>query len=338
MGSLGPTAIIVGDPHFKVKYLREGEQLIDKTIQIVKDKNPTFIVLLGDILDTHESVHVLPHKLATVFIQELSEIAHTFILIGNHDLIDHKQFLTENHIFNPFKQWKNVTVVDFPVYYVKDGIKFLFCPYVPCGRFIEALEKGMIDLDLQKSEWKNVNYIFAHQEFRGCKMSNIESKDGDIWCKEFPKVISGHIHGEQDLEKINVYYPGTPYQTNFGETDEKFIWFVRFKKEKFKREKINLGITGKKNIFTSIDNLFQLDLSTDKNSIKLHISGTREEFKEFRKSKKYKELKGKGVVLSFESVSEKPTNIKYDTFEKVLSNLLEQSSKPVQELYAALCK
>jgi DNA repair exonuclease SbcCD nuclease subunit len=333
------TALIIGDPHFKLKYLREGEQLIDKTVKIAKQKKPTFIVLLGDILDTHEQVHVLPHKLATIFIQELSEISPVFILIGNHDLIDHKQFLTENHIFNPFKQWDKVTVVDFPVFYVKNGVKFLFCPYVPCGRFIEALEKGMIDLEMKKTDWKTVNYIFAHQEFRGCKMNSIESIDGDVWCKEYPKVISGHIHTEQDLDSINIYYPGTPYQTNFGETDEKYIWFVKFKKTVFEREKINLGITGKKNIYTTIDKLSEINLSTEKNSIKLHLSGTREEFKEFRKTKKYKDLKNKGIVLSFETLSEKPIhNIKCDSFEKVLTSLVDESSASVQELYRSLLK
>ncbi len=69
-------------------------------------------------------------------------------------------------------------------------------PYVPPGRFVEAL--NIIDNEW----WKNVNCIFAHQEFYGCKMGAIESIEGDKWDHSFPLVISGHIHSEQRLKKI----------------------------------------------------------------------------------------------------------------------------------------
>ena len=74
-------------------------------------------MLLGDILDTHEIVKIQPHNLATRLIDELSSIAPTFVIMGNHDLLNHNQFLTNNHIFNPFKKWKNVFIVDKPLKY-----------------------------------------------------------------------------------------------------------------------------------------------------------------------------------------------------------------------------
>ncbi len=52
-------------------------------------------------------------------------------------------------------------------------------PYVPPGRFVEAL--NIIDNEW----WKNVNCIFAHQEFYGCKMGAIESIEGDKWDHSF---------------------------------------------------------------------------------------------------------------------------------------------------------
>ncbi len=58
--------------------------------------------------------------------------------------------------------------------------------------------------------WKNVNCIFAHQEFYGCKMGAIESIEGDKWDHSFPLVISGHIHSEQRPQKI-FFYPGSVF-------------------------------------------------------------------------------------------------------------------------------
>lgn len=328
------TAIIVGDPHFKLKYLREGEQLIDRVIEVANQKKPNFIVLLGDILDTHEVVHVSPYRLATAFIDELSEITKTFVLIGNHDLIDHKQFLSDQHAFNSFKKWENVSIVDEPIYVVIEGIKFMFSPYVPPGRFIEGLER-------ENKDWQKVDYIFAHQEFRGCKMLNFKSVNGDLWCQDYPIVVSGHIHGAQEMKDVGVYYPGTPFQQNFGEDEEKYIWFATFKKNKnFEYEKINLKIRGKKNIHLTLDKLDNFDYKKEmkNNSIKFHLSGTREEFKEFRKSKKYKELKKEGVMISFCNTAETPIQTKHDTFENILNDLLQQSTQDVRDLYFELLK
>ena len=76
-------------------------------------------------------------------------------------------------------------------------------------RFIEALETS-------EHDWKSSLLIFAHQEFKGCKMGAIESIDGDTWSTEYPPIISGHIHSNQTLD-TNVYYPGSAMQNAFGD-------------------------------------------------------------------------------------------------------------------------
>ena len=77
--------------------------------------------------------------------------------------------------------------------------KFLFVPYVPPGRFVEALET------YKNINWKDVDCIFAHQEFYGCKMGAILSEEGDKWESKWPLVVSGHIHSRQWINK-NIYY------------------------------------------------------------------------------------------------------------------------------------
>ena len=45
-------------------------------------------------------------------VKNMSKIAPTIVIVGNHDLINNQQFLTENHWMNAMKQWDNVTVCD----------------------------------------------------------------------------------------------------------------------------------------------------------------------------------------------------------------------------------
>ena len=44
--------VVIGDQHFKISNIPEVEEYIEKIFIIVKQENPDFIVLLGDILYT----------------------------------------------------------------------------------------------------------------------------------------------------------------------------------------------------------------------------------------------------------------------------------------------
>ena len=140
----------------------------------------------------------------------MSKITLTYVLVGNHDLINNQQFLTQNHWMNAMKDWPNVKIADDVIDYKS---QFLFCPYVPPGRFIEAISKF--------ENWKDYKAIFCHQEFYGCKMGAIISSDGDKWDKLYPDIIAGHIHSNQTID--NVYYPGSSMQHAFGESEKNII-------------------------------------------------------------------------------------------------------------------
>ena len=82
---------------------------------------------------------------------------------------------------------------------------------------------------LEGETWELADCIFAHQEFRGCKMGKEISK-GDEWNAEYPLVISGHIHDYQIVGK-NILYPGSSIQHTYTETHNKRIWLVDWDKE-----------------------------------------------------------------------------------------------------------
>ena len=294
--------LVIGDTHFKHNRLREGAEFVEACVSQARTLAPDFIVCLGDTLDTHNIVHVQPHKLAFEFLKQLSRIAPTYLLMGNHDLINHKQFLTDNHIFNPYKYWPNLTIVDTPITVAFKNLQFAMCPYVPNGMFIKALDTL---LESGSSfHWEvDVDCIFAHQEFHGCKMSAVVSADGDRWSLTYPPVISGHIHEAQDLPEDNVYYPGSVLQHSYGEKKPKHLWLVTFADNliPFRRELIDLGLKRKRVVRMEVNKVnqsFDFDWARH-DDIKLELTGTCEQFSLFRKAPIYSKLVGSGVKVSF---------------------------------------
>ena len=247
------TFLLIGDPHFKTDNAIESEQFCKETIEYVRNsKEIEIVVIMGDILDTHEKIHTLPFCRAVNFILELSRLKKTFLLIGNHDRMSNNDFLSEEHPFIGINN-DNLSVVDKVLVYND----YIFVPYVPPGRFKEAL--NTINYD-----YKKATAIFAHQEFKGAKMGAIISEKGDIWEKELPPVFSGHIHDFQILE--NIVYIGTPFQHSFFDSVDKALLKLSFIKSKskikinFEWEKIYLeNVIKKKAIKLSIKNFLEFD-------------------------------------------------------------------------------
>ncbi len=326
-------AFVIGDPHFKRNNIIDGRSFVNKCIPAAEKFKPDFIVILGDTLHCHDTAYNAPFELAYELIEGLQRIAHVFIIIGNHDIINHKAFLTPKHFFLPYRRWDNVTVVDHPLCREMNSFTFTFCPYVPNGRFSEALDK----LIEKESTWDLSDCIFAHQEFRGCSMENGKTSDiGDKWDENYPPVITGHIHKAQTIK--NIYYPGSAYQHTFAEDPDKRIWGVTFVANSdppgFKIKKIDLKIKGKRRIFLDVNNVDQFDESLiDKHQIQLRLRGTTEEFKVFDKGKRAKDLRNKGVKISkdliFDNIVEEQTSS--HIFLDVFQELLLKKSLHIQE-------
>lgn len=281
--------IAIGDPHFKRDNIQNVELFISKITVLIDNVKPDFIVMLGDLLHDHERLHTIPLNYAYDFVRVLSKYP-TFCIVGNHDLINNQQFLTENHWMNAMKEWDNVTVVDKAV----SWNSFLFVPYVPPGRFNEAIEE--YDLD-------DYSAVFCHQEFYGCKMGAIVSEHGDKWDDTNPIVIAGHIHQRQYVGE-NVFYPGSAMQHAFGESEINIILEMEFNGKDYKMKEHDLEMPRKRIVNVDINNVDTLELPDNKSDeipdqIRFNIHSTNEEYKCFQKTKKYKELVNKGAKIVF---------------------------------------
>lgn len=320
------TVIAIGDQHFKTDNIQEVDLFIKKTAELVKEKEPDFVVLLGDMLDTFERVHTTPLNRAYEFINNMRKITKTFVLAGNHDMENHLKFLSNDHWLNALKEWDNVTVVDRVVSYVVNDHKFVFTPYVYVGRFEEAL-------NTLEDGWKDAKCIFAHQEFFGCKMGAFNSIDGDKWDLSYPDVISGHIHLNQKPQ-ANIYYPGSSLSVAFGETVKNIIAYLNFSdKKEYILDEITLDLPKKKIIYVDSQDADNIEIPKTEDKIKLSISGEYEDFKSFKKTKKYKELTQSGVKVVFKAkraaVKEQKESIKQsldnnpNDFNEIIRNIVK---------------
>lgn len=322
--------LFIGDPHFQISNLDVVDMFIKEITEFLKNNVFDFVVVAGDILHTHERIHSLVLNKACRFIKTLCSMFKTFILVGNHDYISNTQFLTDNHWMNSMKEWNNVSIVDKPTTHQQNGKNFLFVPYVFPGRFKEAI-KTHID------NWDDYTCIFAHQEFKGCKMGAITSETGDVWEKEDCLVVSGHIHSKQ-RPQTNIFYPGTPFQHSFGDTGNNVIVEINFHNacDSYDIIEHKMNLPGKKTLYLDIDSIrnFSSEQSVKEEEIKISLKCTNSEFKTFKNSYKYKELTKLGLKIIHKSQDTETKNIKSndlssdDHFDSRLKDTIIQKQNP----------
>ncbi len=318
--------LVIGDPHFKLDNVKDVQTMESEVNRLLTEVHFDFAVVLGDILHFHERLFTGVLNVAYHFIKMISSHTDVYVLVGNHDYINNSQFLTSNHWMNAMKEWNRVTIVDTVIRVNTSFGDFIFAPYVPPTRFVEALESC--------SDWSGVTTIFAHQEIRGGKMGAIVSQDGDVWNEECPMVVSGHIHDKQRPQP-NVFYTGSAMQHAFGESHNKSITQCKYGQDEIHVTSIKLIIPHKKIIY--------LDIADIKNfvydgmcQLRITLTSSMEEFKTFKKTKQYKDLTSKGVKIVFKLRSlDGVPNVDSTVrgFQDILVDLLEPD---LMELYSSI--
>jgi DNA repair exonuclease SbcCD nuclease subunit len=278
--------LAVGDVHIKLDNLLEIQKLTEEILSIIKHHQPDYLVLLGDILHTHERIHTNCLNQAADLFRKCSALLPTYVLVGNHDYISNSQFLTTEHWMNPFKEWPGLSIVD-RVTRVGEAV---LCPYVPDGRFVEALDT--------LEDWQSASLIFAHQTLDGVKMGPVAVEGVEKWREDYPMLCCGHIHDRQRPQQ-NLYYTGTPIPHAFGEGNEKSV--ALFTDGELKE--IPLDVCKKKIYYLTTEEAYQFSYLPKPellHRIRLTIRGSPEENKAFRKSGKYRELLSQNVKMVFD--------------------------------------
>lgn len=333
MESTKPLKIfVIGDPHFKSKNVLETNEMVTKIYASVIEEKPNFIVVLGDVLDTHETIHVGPLCRATEFLFQLSKMSkHLFVLVGNHDRPNNSVFLTQESPFNACKSWENTSIVDTVLEKRIEGKDYLFLPYVPTGRLNEALSTAGISSE----SINRFDIVFAHQEFKGCNMGMITSNEGDPWDETWPLCISGHIHDYQVLQP-NLVYPGTPIQHGYGDSPNKAIMILEYDQTKeslnsikYSYRRINLNLPKKLTVHITSEEL--VDYVLPENSfVKLIVTGESDKVREIMKLDKVKTLlSSERIKLSIQEIKKKKNEL--NVTASLLSEVISTQFVPFQE-------
>lgn len=272
--------LCIGDLHIRVENIAAVDLLETQLAAILDARRGALdaVVVLGDVLHHHERLHTTPLNRAHKLFKALASFGvPVFVLVGNHDYIQNDQFLTERHWMNVLEC---VRVVDKVVQF--RGLTL--CPYVPVGRFHEALETAAHD-------WRASELICCHQEFEGAVMRNGHvSVAGDPWAAEFPRVVSGHIHERQTLES-GVHYVGAALP-GLGDRAAVTLWAAG------RVETIPLAFPRRARVVCSLDDAAaHLDRLPDIKQ--MILSGDPAAFTSFRAGPTYAALRAAGVQVVF---------------------------------------
>jgi DNA repair exonuclease SbcCD nuclease subunit len=280
-----------------------------------------FALIMGDMLDKHEKATVYPHYYSIQLLKKIKEIVPLFVLMGNHDRPNHSDFLSNYHFFTGLEECKNLYIIDkVKVYsvYKENGIlcindlekgeinkeintsfKYLFVPYVPNGKFMDAIQ---IKMEYIK-DITSINCIFAHQEFFGAKYNGIISDNGDkITIENFPLIVSGHIH---EYHKVGggqrIIYIGSSRQIAKNENPNKTISLFRFgEQSEYKEHRISLNLIKKVTINIKVGDINGLVIPNNC-IVYVIISGNSSEIKALKKMNAFRLLdKNKNVKFSYD--------------------------------------
>lgn len=343
----GIKILIIGDPHIKNDNAEQTNLMTNQICELIKIENPNIIVVLGDVLHKHEKIDLYPYHRAEKFMSSIHLVksidTHLYLLIGNHDRPNNSIYLTDEHAFNAFKFWPNTFIVDVVKIINYGDFKILCVPYVHTGRFGEALSTLNLTSPLSddssclnkstNTEYlyhlDDINIVFAHQEFRGAKMSSIESIDGDLYPSHLPLCISGHIHDFHKLQE-NLIYVGTPIQHGYTDTIDKTISILDYdcNYKLINHRRIALNIP-KKILYTLTSEDLSKFVPEANSQIKIKLIGTSEEIKNTMKMEYVKKLISSGIkivptetdnkILNYNIINEVKTKI---SFRERLNNAI----------------
>jgi DNA repair exonuclease SbcCD nuclease subunit len=295
------TFLVIGDPHFKLSNRMQMDVVVDECERVARERRPSCIVCLGDVLDRFSTIREEPLNQALKFFHRMVEIAPFIVLVGNHDRPNNATFCTDEHPFNAVKFWdKPITIVDVPYIWTSPltSKTYTFVPYVPNGRFADALALP------SAAGWQASSLLFAHQDFHGAVYNALPSTTGDVWDGDLPWVVSGHIHDYQTLG-TNIVYPGSPIQHASNERADKTLMWITVTSSAgaaatnpvFERVPIHVPLIHVQRVHATDAPTFVLPALPPRSVVKIVLEGTVAELAGFNKWACIKAWRTQGIVV-----------------------------------------
>lgn len=314
--------LIIGDPHFMLTNRSDTDVLHSESVRLVKKKKPNAVIVLGDTIDSFDKVNTRVLERASNFIADLADLCKVYLLIGNHDLPDNKSPFSTTHSFTQFARSNgNVTVVDKVLLEEVCGVKTLFVPYLPAGTFMDAISK-------YEGQYR---LVFSHQEFAGCIYhGDIETQVTERWSLEILNV-SGHIHRAQYVGDY-LFYAGTPYQINFGESaDKKGVFILNMTSMDIERVRLR-GMKQRRTVKVHYNDFDEADFGDEDRYLRVIVTcDSPEDDSTLKKSTRYGRLRRKGVMIQSKVKEDEEA---LDAEDEMISKMdLRKKFRPTLEEY-----
>lgn len=183
-----------------------ADLVIDQPMRHAVKSGIKDLVFLGDICEGTRLSYSGQLALARIFRAAKKKGITCWLYLGNHDLFDTDP--TIGHSLEVVQLWgfDNVKIITEPTDVEIGGVE---CRVLPWPH--QTFSKSRLNL--------------AHIDVQGSKTDSGRLNDKEELNKSEAWALIGHIHTSQRVR--NSVYPGTLYQTNFGEKPEKFFSVVR---------------------------------------------------------------------------------------------------------------
>ena len=205
---MGFEAVGIGDLHLTNSAGRGGlsslieesdamvGQSVDRVLEYASRHGIRHVIFYGDICEGPRMSYGAVLELIRILRQDFE----FHLILGNHDLFSEDP--SAGHSLQIVEQFglQNVNIYTKPTRRRIDGARINFLPW-PHASFIDGvLNVAHVDVDGSRTDSGRAN--------------RNESRSDAL-------AVVGHIHTSQKIR--NTYYSGTLYQTNFGESGEKFF-------------------------------------------------------------------------------------------------------------------
>jgi DNA repair exonuclease SbcCD nuclease subunit len=312
-------ALIATDLHIRPQHIEAAKIVLDKIIEEVKLKKPTYLFLLGDIFHYKDRLFASCLSVFHDFLEEVTPLCKVVCLVGNHDW----GVPYTVHSLDSFRHIENLTIVD-DIYQLDEENAFIsYCR-----------EKERFD-EMVSKLGPNTIRIFGHLDINDFKVGsgweevNAYSQPGDF--SRFKQVFSGHLHLAQERRLENgteIIFVGTSYTTDFGESDQ-FKRFILLDLNTGEYESIDTNMTLHKTLKIKAGDPFPILDEIEINrgvEFRVVVSGTKDQLSLIERPKNYL---GKIVydmtAIDSARVDLSATDSRQDTLKKYIDYEVENS-------------
>lgn len=179
-----------------------ADLVIGQVLKYARKKEERHILLYGDLCENPRMSYSAQLALARIFDHKDFEF---HLIPGNHDMFSPDP--AAGHSLQIIKLWgrPNVHVYEELADVTVDDLPVRFLPW-------------------PHQKWSKIRLNVGHVDVKGSKTDSGRLNDKDTMSESNATIVMGHLHTNQIVR--NTYYSGTLYQTNFGESIDKFFHHI----------------------------------------------------------------------------------------------------------------